>query len=115
VGDYQGVTQVNYGDTSVAHTRIIEHRHFHPERDYPSDKTVVGVEYSRLAKRGETVYYPVKRPEDNERFQKYRLLAEKEQDVIFGGRLGEYMYYDMHQVIGSALAAWKNKIQVKLK
>ena len=115
IGDYQGITQVNYGDIEVPHTRIIEHRHFHPERKYPSDKTIIGIEHSRLAKRGDTVYYPVKRPEDIARFEQYRLLAEKEQDVIFGGRLGEYMYYDMHQVIGSALAAWKNKIQVKLQ
>jgi len=115
VSDYQGVTQVNYGDVEVPHTRIIEHRHFHPERKYPSDKTIIGIEHSRLAKRGDTVYYPVKRPEDIARYEQYRSLAEQEQDVIFGGRLGEYMYYDMHQVIGSALAAWKNKIQVKLQ
>jgi UDP-galactopyranose mutase len=115
VGDYQGITQVNYGDTNVPHTRIIEHRHFHPERNYPLDKTIIGIEHSRLAKRGDTVYYPVKRPEDVQRYEQYRALAEQESNVVFGGRLGEYMYYDMHQVIGSALAAWKNKIQVKLQ
>ena len=114
VGDYQGITQVNYGDASVPYTRIIEHRHFHPERNYPTDKTIIGVEYSRLAKRGETVYYPVNTPEDQKRYQQYRDRAEQEANVVFGGRLGEYMYYDMHQVIGSALAAWKNKIQAKL-
>ena len=115
VNDYQGITQVNYGDASVPHTRIIEHKHFHPERNYPKDKTFIGIEYSRLAKRGDTVYYPVNRPEDRVMYEKYRARAEQESNIIFGGRLGEYMYYDMHQVIGSALACYKNKIQVKLQ
>lgn len=116
VGDYQGITQVNYGDTEVPHTRIIEHRHFHPERkDYPADKTILGVERSRLASGDDTVYYPVNTPEDKLRYEKYRALADAEPNTIIGGRLGEYMYYDMHQVIGSALANWKNKIQAILQ
>lgn len=115
VNDYQGITQVNYGDASVPHTRIIEHKHFHPERkDYPKDQTIIGVETSRLAKRGDTVYYPVNRPEDQAKYLQYKAKAEQEPNVIFGGRLGEYMYYDMHQVIGSALATWKNKIAARL-
>lgn len=114
VSDYQGITQVNYGDADIPYTRIIEHKHFHPEKTYAMDKTIIGIEYSRLATREDTVYYPVKRPIDIQLFEQYRNLSEKESNVIFGGRLGEYMYYDMHQVIGSALASWKNKIQPKL-
>jgi UDP-galactopyranose mutase len=114
VSDYQGITQVNYADADIPYTRIIEHKHFHPEKTYAMDKTIIGIEYSRLATREDTVYYPVKRPIDIQLFEQYRNLSEKESNVIFGGRLGEYMYYDMHQVIGSALASWKNKIQPKL-
>ena len=115
VEDYQGVTQVNYPDAEVKHTRIIEHRHFHPERKYPTDKTIIGVECSRAAQGDDTVYYPVNTPEDRERYNKYRERADAEPNVIIGGRLGEYMYYDMHQVIGAALSCYKNKIQVKLQ
>jgi UDP-galactopyranose mutase len=114
-GDYQGITQVNYPGMDVPWTRIIEHRHFHPERKYTQDQTVIHVEYSRAAGPGDTVYYPVNTPEDQARYQQYRARANLETQVIIGGRLGEYMYYDMHQVIGSALACYKNKIQVKLQ
>jgi UDP-galactopyranose mutase len=115
VKDFQGVTQINYPDDHVRHTRIIEHRHFHPERKYPDDKTVIGIEFSRAAQGDDTVYYPVNTPADKERYAKYRELADAEPNTIIGGRLGEYMYYDMHQVIGAALSCYKNKIQVKLQ
>jgi UDP-galactopyranose mutase len=116
VGDYQGVPQINYPHPDISCTRVIEHRHFHPERkDYPVDKTVIGVEYSRSAQGDDTVYYPVNTPEDRDRYTKYRELADAEPNTIIGGRLGEYMYYDMHQVIGAALSCYKNKIQVKLQ
>lgn len=115
VGDFQGVNAMNYADRDVPYTRIIEHRHFHPERkDYPADKTVIHYEYSRAADEKDIKYYPVNKAEDRERFEQYRELAEAEPNVIFGGRLGEYMYYDMHQVIGSALACYRNKIKLKL-
>jgi UDP-galactopyranose mutase len=113
--DYQGVTQVNYPDQAVPHTRIIEHRHFHPERKYPKDRTIIGIERSRAAQGDDTVYYPVNTPEDQARYRRYRERADAEANVIIGGRLGEYMYYDMHQVIGSALSCFKNKIHVKLQ
>ena len=116
VGDYQGVPQINYPHPDISCTRVIEHRHFHPERkDYPTDKTVIGIEYSRSAQGDDTVYYPVNTPEDRDRYTKYRELADAEPNTIIGGRLGEYMYYDMHQVIGAALSCYKNKIQVKLQ
>lgn len=114
-GDFQGVNAMNYADADVPYTRIIEHRHFHPERkDYPTDKTVVHYEYSRTAEPGDTEYYPVNTDEDKKKFRQYQELAEQESNVVFGGRLGEYMYYDMHQVIGSALACYANKINGRL-
>lgn len=115
VQDYQGITQVNYGDIEVPWTRIIEHRHFHPERDYPRDRTVISVEYSREAMGEDTPYYPVNSPSDQKLLAEYRALAQEETGVVFGGRLGEYLYLDMHQVISSALSGWKNKIEPKLK
>lgn len=114
-GDFQGVNAMNYADAEVPYVRIIEHRHFHPERkDYPDDKSVIHYEYSRVAGVDDTVYYPVNTPTDKETYNLYRELADKEENVIFGGRLGEYMYYDMHQVIASALSCYKYKIQHKL-
>jgi UDP-galactopyranose mutase len=114
-GDFQGVNAMNYADADVPYTRIIEHRHFHPERkDYPADKTVVHYEYSRTAEPGDTEYYPVNTEEDKNKFNQYRELAEAETNTVIGGRLGEYMYYDMHQVIGSALSAYEKKVKVRL-
>lgn len=114
-GDFQGISAMNYADESVPYTRIIEHRHFHPERkDYPTDKTVIHYEYSRAAEEGDTPYYPVNTPTDQKLHSQYRDLADKESNVIFGGRLGEYMYYDMHQVIGSALNTYQKRIKNKL-
>ena len=113
VDDYQGVTQINYPEQDVPWTREIEHKHFHPERK-TKGKTIIGREFSRDATRDDTPYYPVKTEEDMEKYSHYSHLANTEKNVIFGGRLGEYMYYDMHQVIGSALACYRNKISPKL-
>jgi UDP-galactopyranose mutase len=113
-GDYQGVCQVNYPSAEVKHTRIIEHRYFHPERNYDPDRTIIGVEFSRQARDSDVTYYPVNTQQDQAKYNQYRELAEQESAVVFGGRLGEYMYYDMHQVIGSALSAYQNKIKFKL-
>lgn len=112
--DYNGVTQVNYPDINVKWTREIEHKHFHPERKTKSGMTIVSREYSRLATVDDIPYYPVKTESDQIMFDQYKKLADAESNIIFGGRLGEYMYYDMHQVIGSALSCYKNKIAVKL-
>jgi len=114
VEDYQGCTAVNFPEESVPWTREIEHKHFHPERKTVPNKTVVNREFSRAATVDDTPYYPVNTQEDRNKFDQYRLLANGEANVIFGGRLGEYMYYDMHQVIGSALAAYQNKVKVRL-
>ncbi|KAM9863140.1 UDP-galactopyranose mutase [Leucobacter sp. BZR 635] len=111
VGDFQGTSVMNYAGADVPYTRIHEFRHFHPERDYPTDKTVIMHEYSRFATREDEPYYPVNTPEDRERLLKYRELTENESKVLFGGRLGTYQYLDMHMAIGSALSMWNNKLE----
>jgi UDP-galactopyranose mutase len=111
VGDFQGTSVVNYNDEDVAYTRIIEPRHFHPERDYQTEKTVIMREFSRAAEKGDEPYYPINTPTDRDRLLKYRDLAAAEQDVLFGGRLGTYKYLDMHMAIGSALTMFDNKIR----
>jgi len=110
VGDFQGTPVMNYADTEVPFTRILEFRHFHPEREYTTDKTVIVREYSRFAERGDEPYYPVNTPADRERLKRYRELMADEPDVHFGGRLGTYQYLDMHMAIGSALSMVDNKL-----
>ena len=109
-GDFQGTSVMNYAGSDVPYTRIHEFRHFHPERDYPKDKTVIMREFSRFATRDDEPYYPVNTPEDRERLLAYRALTEREDRVLFGGRLGTYQYLDMHMAIGSALSMYDNKL-----
>ncbi|WP_029608038.1 UDP-galactopyranose mutase [Leucobacter chromiiresistens] len=110
VGDFQGTSVMNYAGADVPYTRIHEFRHFHPEREYPADKTVIMREFSRFATRDDEPYYPVNTPEDRDRLLKYRQLTEGENGVLFGGRLGTYQYLDMHMAIGSALSMYNNKL-----
>ncbi|GAB2828865.1 UDP-galactopyranose mutase [Lentzea nigeriaca] len=113
IGDFQGTPVMNYNDADVPYTRIHEFRHFHPEREYPADKTVIVREYSRSAEKDDEPYYPINTSEDREKLERYRELAKKEaseKNVIFGGRLGTYKYLDMHMAIGSALSVFDNKI-----
>ncbi|MGH3322056.1 MAG: UDP-galactopyranose/dTDP-fucopyranose mutase family protein, partial [Streptosporangiaceae bacterium] len=110
-GDYQGTSVMNYADEDIPYTRIHEFRHFHPERDYPTDKTVIMREYSRFAKRGDEPYYPINTAEDRERLRSYRDMAKREPDVLFGGRLGTYKYLDMHMAIASALTMYDNRLR----
>jgi UDP-galactopyranose mutase len=110
-GDFQGTSVMNYPDEDVKFTRIHEFRHFHPERDYPDDKTVIMREYSRFALQDDEPYYPVNTAEDREKLLKYRDLARNEPMVLFGGRLGTYKYLDMHMAIGSALSMFDNKLR----
>ena len=109
-GDFQGTSVMNYADADVGYTRIIEPRHFHPERDYPGDRTVIMKEYSRFAGEGDEPYYPVNTPRDRERLLAYRARAEAEPGVYFGGRLGTYQYLDMHMAIAAALNMFDNTI-----
>ena len=110
VGDFQGTAVMNYADEDVPFTRIHEFRHFHPERDYPSDRTVIAREFSRFASRDDEPYYPVSTGVDRERLDVYRELVRGEPMVHFGGRLGTYQYLDMHMAIASALAAVDNAL-----
>ena len=99
--NFQGNAAVNYTDRETPWTRIIEHKWFE-FGDQP--KTVISREYSSEWKPGDEPYYPVNDTKNGELYQRYAKLAEKEEKIIFGGRLGEYKYYDMDAVIASALA-----------
>lgn len=110
VEDYQGTSVINYPDADVPFTRILEFRHFHPERAYTKDATVIMREYSRFAEGDDEPYYPVNTVDDREKLRRYRDLASREQSVLFGGRLGTYKYLDMHMAIGSALTMFDNRI-----
>lgn len=110
IEDFQGTSVMNYPDADVPYTRIHEFRHFHPERDYTKDATVIMREFSRFAEKGDEPYYPVNTSEDREKLLAYRDLAQGESSVLFGGRLGTYKYLDMHMAIGSALSMMDNKI-----
>jgi UDP-galactopyranose mutase len=112
-GDFQGTPVMNYNDADVPFTRILEFRHFHPERDYPADRTVIVREFSRNAEKDDEPYYPINTPDDRVKLERYRELAKveaRDRNVLFGGRLGTYKYLDMHMAIGSALSAFDNKI-----
>ena len=98
--NYQGNAVVNYTDREVPYTRIIEHKHF---EFGTQEKTVISREYSSEWKVGMEPYYPVNNQQNNDLFEKYKELAAKEKNVIFGGRLGNYKYYDMDKVIEAAL------------
>ncbi len=100
--NYQGNAVVNYTDREVPYTRIIEHKHFEFGKQ---EKTIISREYSTEWEPGMEPYYPVNNERNNELFEKYKALADKEENVIFGGRLGNYKYYDMDKVIIAALEA----------
>ena len=100
MANYQGNAVVNYTEREVPYTRIIEHKHF--ERD-ESPVTYVTYEYPADWKKGDEPYYPVNDEKNNALYRKYQELADREGKVIFGGRLGEYKYYDMDKVIAAAL------------
>ncbi|TDD98354.1 UDP-galactopyranose mutase [Flavobacterium cellulosilyticum] len=105
IENYQGNAVVNYTEAHIPYTRIIEHKHFEFGKQ---DKTVITHEYPAEWKSGMESYYPVNDEINSLKFKQYNKLAEKEANVIFGGRLAEYKYYDMHQVIASALKHFKN-------
>ncbi|MCU6726016.1 UDP-galactopyranose mutase [Muricoprocola aceti] len=102
--NYQGNAVVNYTDIETKYTRIIEHKHF---EFGTQDKTVISREYSSEWKKGDEPYYPVNDEKNSKLYLEYKELSKKEKNVIFGGRLGEYRYYDMDKVIDSALKKCK--------
>lgn len=103
--NYQGNAVVNYTDREVPYTRIIEHKHFENfgQDVYSLPKTVISREYSVEWKDGMEPYYPVNDNRNSDLYARYKTLADKEENVIFGGRLAEYKYYDMAPVIGAAM------------
>ena len=106
IPNYQGNAAVNYTDRETPWTRIIEHKWFEFGKDAEGNdlpKTVISREYSSEWKPGDEPYYPVNDEKNSALYAQYKALAEKESKVIFGGRLGEYKYYDMDAVIASAL------------
>ena len=98
--NYQGNAVVNYTEREVPYTRIIEHKHFEFGKQ---EKTVISREYSSEWSVGMEPYYPVNDEKNNALFEEYKKLAEREENVIFGGRLGDYKYYDMDKVVAAAL------------
>lgn len=114
IPNFQGNGAVNYTDRETPWTRIIEHKWFEFGKDENGNdlpKTIISREYSSEWKPGDEPYYPVNDEKNGELYKKYRALADKEDKVIFGGRLGEYKYYDMDAVIASALECAKKELR----
>lgn len=112
--NFQGNAAVNYTDRETPWTRIIEHKWFEFGKDENGNdlpKTVISREYSSEWKPGDEPYYPVNDEKNGALYQKYKELADKEENVIFGGRLGEYKYYDMDQIIAAALNRYAKEYQ----
>ena len=105
--NYQGNAVINYTDRDTPYTRVIEHKHFEFGKQ---EKTVVSREYSSKWEKGQEAYYPLNDEKNNELFKKYKELSETLDQVIFGGRLGNYKYYDMHNVIREALNLVKTEL-----
>jgi len=105
--NYQGNAVVNYTHRDIPYTRIIEHKHFEFGK---GDGTVITKEYPAEWKPGEEPYYPINNEKNDALFAKYRELADKEEGVLFGGRVGDYKYYDMDKVIAAALEAVEKEL-----
>ncbi|MCI8407947.1 MAG: UDP-galactopyranose mutase [Lachnospiraceae bacterium] len=113
IPNFQGNAAVNYTDSKTPWTRIIEHKWFEFGRDKNGEelsKTIISKEYSSEWKRGDEPYYPVNDEKNSARYTEYKKLADAEKKVIFGGRLGEYKYYDMDVVIASALETCQREL-----
>lgn len=106
--NHQGNAVINYTEYEIPYTRIIEHKHF---ENGNQEKTVLTKEYPATWNKGDEPYYPINNEENNSIYIKYKELADNESNIIFGGRLAEYKYYDMHNVIESALICAKNELK----
>ena len=106
IDNFQGVAGMNYTSENVPFTRIVEHKHFEFGKQ---NHTIITKEYPKKATKNDIPYYPINDDVNNKRYNQYKKLA-KNTNIIFGGRLAEYKYYDMHQVIGSALSKVKKEI-----
>ncbi len=111
--NYQGNAVVNYTEYEVPYTRIIEHKHFEfgCQNGNSNPKTVITREYPATWKKGDEPYYPMNDEKNNQLYQKYQKLATEKPNVIFGGRLGMYKYFDMHQVIEEALRVVETELR----
>lgn len=109
IKNYQGASVVNYSDSNVPYSRVIEHKHFN-KGNQPN--TIITYEYPKKYKLGDEPFYPINDIKNERLLKKYQTMANQNDDIIFGGRLGNYRYYDMHQIIGSALSLIK-KIETK--
>jgi len=107
IENYQGNAVINYTESEIPYTRIIEHKHF---ENSDSPKTIITKEYPIEWKKGYEAYYPINDEKNSEVFEKYQKLGEKEKNVIFGGRLALYKYYDMWEVIKKSLKAVKSEL-----
>ena len=114
--DHFGCPVMNFSDADVPYTRAIEFKNFNPERhdSQNHERTVVWEEYSRFAERGDEPYYPINTEADKDLYAKYVELERTVPNTVFGGRLGTYKYYDMHQVIDTALTAYEEQIHPML-
>lgn len=108
ISDFQGNAVVNYTDSETPYTRIIEHKHFEFGKQ---PKTVISYEYSKEWHPGDEPYYPVNDDKNSNLYSEYKLLADKQNKVIFGGRLGLYRYLDMHVIIDEALKLAKTELK----
>lgn len=110
--NYQGNAVVNFTEYDVPYTRIIEHKHFEfgCQSENVNPKTVITREYPSIWKRGDEPYYPMNDNRNNQLYAKYKALADTEDRVIFGGRLGMYRYFDMHNVVEEALMCVENEM-----
>lgn len=114
IENYQGNAVVNYTEYEVPYTRIIEHKHFEfgcqGDNEGAIPKTIITREYPATWKKGDEPYYPMNDEKNNRLYSRYRELADKEKNVIFGGRLGMYKYFDMHNVVAEALKIVKTEL-----
>lgn len=108
INNYQGCAVVNFTDNETPYTRILEHKHF---EFGTQDSTIITKEYPMQWRKGMECYYPINNTKNSQLYDQYKKLANTEDNIIFGGRLGEYKYYDMHQVIGSALSLIRKEFQ----
>ncbi|WP_061320759.1 UDP-galactopyranose mutase [Clostridium botulinum] len=106
--NYQGNAVVNYTDKETSYTRVIEHKHF---EFGTQQKTIVTKEYPSEWKKGDEPYYPINDKKNIELYEKYKDLAMKEDKILFGGRLADYKYYDMHHIVGKALEKVKEEFR----
>lgn len=103
VNDFFGNAVMNFADEEMPYTRAHEFKHYHPERDYTTDKTLLFYETSREASEHDDPYYPINAPDDAKKLERYQNEAKAVKNTFFGGRLGNYKYWDMHHTIASAL------------